>query len=672
MPLPQTRLIFVALAVSGVAATTGGARIVAAHPGHLSQIGQSRQTATSSAGFATSARAGFAASARELTLDEQVQHVLSRLAFGARPGDVARVRAMGVDRWIASQLNPRRIDDRAMDDVLAHFPTIARSTGELLRDFPRPGVLVVQQRLRGDSQMGRADSLALRQAARQNRQFVGELMAARVARAVGSERQLQEVMTDFWLNHFSVFVGKGQERYYLPAYERETIRPHTLGKFRDLLGAVAHSPAMLYYLDNVQSVADSGSPTSASRRDVQRRRRLQGAIRRRASQMSEEQQARLEALQARRPKGLNENYARELLELHTLGVDGGYTQHDIIEVARALTGWTIRPARLGNPEFLFNAASHDAGEKVVLGKRLKGGRGIEDGEDVLDIIARHPSTAHFIARKLVIRFVSDSAPPVLVERAAETFRKTDGDIREVVRTIVTSPEFFSRDAYRAKLKSPFEVVVSAARAVGASPDTTPISSLMVARLGAPIYGHQAPNGWPETGESWMNTGAILQRINFGLAVAGNRLPGARPRTWDAYDSLRAASRDAQVAGVIDAFLGGQASSETREILATGENPFLTRERDSSATVSDEMVLDGIARDSGRGRDALSGGAAGTMRDAGGPPRGNDGGKAPDMQYQNRAGRRAVLRTTAFPPAPRLSGLDQIIGLALGSPEFQRR
>lgn len=620
---------------------------------------------------------------RDLTVDEQVQHVLSRLAFGARPGDVARVHAMGVDAWIGLQLTPERIDDRAMDQVLASFPTLTRTTGELLRDYPRPGALLVQQRLRGDTVMERADSVALRQAARKNRQFVAELMAARVARAVGSERQLQEVMTDFWLNHFSVFVGKGQERYYLPAYERETIRPHTLGKFRDLLGAVAHSPAMLYYLDNAQSVADSGRPTLASRRQAQRSRRLRGAVRRRQAQLSAEQQARLEALQARRPKGLNENYARELLELHTLGVDGGYTQQDIIEVARALTGWTIRPARLGNPEFLFNGAAHDAGEKVVLGKRLKGGRGIDDGEDVLDLVARHPSTARFIARKLVIRFVSDSPPPALVDRAAATFRTTDGNIREVVRTIVTSPEFFARDAYRAKVKSPFEVVVSAARAVGAAPDTTPVSSLMVARLGAPIYGHQAPNGWPETGESWMNTGAILQRINFGLAVAGNRVPGARARTWSAYDALRSAPRDVQVAGVIDAFLGGQASSETREILATGENPFLTRMRDSSAAPSDEMLLEAIARDSvregaeergeaTRGGERRAAASARGVRDAGGPPRGNDGGNAPMVQDQNRAGRRAALRTTAFPQAPRLSGLDQIIGLALGSPEFQRR
>ena len=296
-------------------------------------------------------------------------------------------------------------------------------------------------------------------------------------------------------------------------------------------------------------------------------------------------------------------------------MDGGYTQQDIIEVARALTGWTVRPPRTGEPTFWFNGAAHDAGDKRVLGTRLVAGRGIEDGEQVLDLLARHPSTARFIARKLAVRFVSDSPPGALVERAADVFRRTDGDIREVVRAIVTSPEFFSRTAYRAKVKSPFEVVVSAARALGATADTTAVSSLAVARLGQPIYGHQAPNGWPETGEAWMNTGAILSRINFGLTVAASRLPGARMSGWPPYTTLRRAPREAQVAGVIDSFLGGEASKETRDILVSGENPLMKGAQDAADEAADQKRLN----------------------------------------------------------APRhLAGLDQIIGLALGSPEFQRR
>lgn len=552
---------------------------------------------------------------RELTREEQVRHVLGRLAFGPRPGDVERVTGMGVDRWIAQQLEPARIPDRAMEHMLASYATLDRNAGELLRDFPPPAALLARRRLRGDT-LAATDSAALRAMARENRRLLGEVMSARVARAVGSERQLQEVMTDFWLNHFSVFAGKGQLRYYLADYEREAIRPHALGRFRDLLGAVAKSPAMLLYLDNAQSVADSTHPTLANRGGAMRQRRVAAAMARRRATMSEEQRRRLDAIQARRPRGLNENYARELLELHTLGVDGGYTQRDIIEVARALTGWSVRPPRTGRSAFQFNGAAHDAGAKEVLGTHLRAGRGMEDGEEVLDLLARHPSTARFIARKLAVRFVSDTPPASLVDRAADTFRRTDGDIREVVRTIVTSPEFFSRPAYRAKVKSPFEVVVSAARALGAASDTSAVSALMVGRLGQPIYGHQAPDGWPETGEPWMNTGAILQRINFGLAIAASRIPGARVASWPPYDRLRDAPREAQVDAVVDAFLGGQASPETREILVRGENPLLGRDEADPA-----------------------------------PP-----------------GRPERPRARA----PRLAGLDQVIGLALGSPEFQRR
>lgn len=559
---------------------------------------------------------------RELHGDEQARHVLNRLAFGPRPGEVERLRKLGVDRWIAQQLAPEHIGDAALADAMRHFPSATRRAAELLRDYPPPALVRARQLQARDStgMRGRppapstTDAPALAAQARRNRQFVGELLAARVARAVGSERQLQEVMTDFWLNHFSVYVGKGQLRYFLADYERDAIRPHVLGRFRDLLGSVAQSPAMLLYLDNAQSIADSSRRTLAS--GAGRRRAPRAALARRRAPPP----APLPRPQGQRPRGLNENYARELLELHTLGVDGGYSQQDVIEVARALTGWSVRPLRSGDPEFWFNRSAHDAEAKRVLGVTLPAGRGIEDGEQVLDLLARHPSTARFIARKLAVRFVSDSPPGALVERAAEVFRRTDGDLREVVRTIITSPEFFSRATYRAKVKSPFEVVVSTARALGAAPDTTATSALAVARLGAPIFGHQAPNGWPETGEAWMNTGAILSRINFGLAVAANRVPGARVTAWPSYAALRAAPRAQQVDGVIDAMLGGAASPETRAILVRGENPLA---QDAAAATSDASM--------------------------------------------NTPAQRRPFRAP-----PTLTGLDQVIGLALGSPEFQRR
>jgi uncharacterized protein (DUF1800 family) len=535
-------------------------------------------------------------SEREQTADQQVRHTLDRLGFGARPGDAERVRAMGVDRWIELQLSPRRIDDRAAERFVARFPVLARSPSELLAEYPQPGQLIREKRRemtqRGevvarDSMGGKlagldltaGDSMRIREAGRLSRRLLAALQTAKVARAVISDRQLEEVMVDFWENHFTVFAGKGPERYFLGQYERESIRPHALGKFRDLLGAVAKSPAMLYYLDNWESAVEADRPALATR--MQGRSRARGA---------------------RRPRGLNENYGRELLELHTLGVDGGYTQADVVSAARAFTGWTVEKPRESGA-FVFRPALHDAGEKRFLGHTLKASRGIEDGEQVLDILATHPATAHFIATKLVRRFVSDSAPPALVERVAATFTRTDGDIRECLKTIFTSPEFFSRAAYKAKVKSPFELVVSALRAVGAQPDSTPRTAQLIAKLGEPLYGHLAPNGYPERGDAWINTGAILARINFGLLVASGRVPGASPAEWADGKALAALPRNAQVDGVVRAILGGEVSPDTRKVLESGVNP---------------MASDSAAKATPRG------------------------------------------------------GLETMIGLALGAPEFQRR
>ena len=430
--------------------------------------------------------------ARELSPDEQVRHVLDRLAFGPRPGDVDRVRAMGVDAWISRQLHPERIPDDSADRIAA----------SLTAPFVSPADVV-----RGVAGSGRGDSTS-RRLLRQRYAEVGRaVQAARIARAVGSERQLQEMLVDLWANHFSVFGGKGPVRLYLAQYEDESIRPHVLGKFRDLLGAVAHSPAMLFYLDNWQSVADSLHPTLAT---LSPRRR--GPIRR-----------------PPRLRGLNENYARELLELHTLGVDGGYTQHDVIEVARAFTGWSIAAPRDGGG-FVFRPALHDAGEKHVLGHTIAAGGGEQDGERVLDILARHPATARMVATTLARRLVGDEPPASVIDRAAATYMKTDGDLREVVRTIVTSPEFFSRAPYHAKVKSPLELVVSALRAAGMPADTTPRAARVVAQLGEPVYGHQTPDGWPERSSEWLSAGAVADRVNFIGAMV------ARPRVSD---SLRA-------------------------------------------------------------------------------------------------------------------------------------
>jgi uncharacterized protein (DUF1800 family) len=585
---------------------------------------------------------------REQTADQQVQQVLNRLAFGPRPGDVQRVREMGVDRWIALQLAPDRIDDHVMDSIVAtSYEGLDRPTRDIVEGYVQgqQALRQTQKRLaqQGDS-AGKKDLRAealkrnpeLRDQLRRSQRALGDVQSARLARAVGSERQLEEVMVDFWENHFSVFAGKGVTRLFIPSYDRDVIRPHAMGKFRDLLGAVAKSPAMLFYLDQWQSTVDSLHPSELATQTPARRRGV-----RRAGATMPPRPARQAA---RAKRGLNENYARELMELHTLGVDGGYTQHDVIEVARALTGWTMNPRQ--NAEFVFRPSIHDAGEKVVLGHRLPAGRGIEDGEEVLDILARDPHTAHFIARKLAIRFVSDDPPPALVERAAQTFLRTDGDIRETVRTIVTSPEFFSRAAYHSKVKSPFELVASSLRALGAQPDTTMRSAQVVAFLGQPIFGHRDPNGWPETGDAWMNSGAILNRINFGAALAGGRLPGVSVTRWSDAERLRNAARDEQVDAVVDAFLGGHVSPDTRQILMDGENP-LVRTLSATADTARAMTPDADAQQ-------MMSDAA--MRDA-----------RPAKDGQARP---AVARGLGRPV--QLNGLAQVVGLAIGAPEFQRR
>jgi len=599
---------------------------------------------------------------REQTADQQVMQVLNRLAFGPRPGDAARVRSTGVDEWIDQQLHPERINDDAMDQMLARYPMLQQDQGSLAAQYTeaqRQFRLVKRDTADRNARQD-IDTNALKEIRRSHAQLVGEIESARVARAVASNRQLLEVMTDFWENHFNVFVGKNQiEPYYLTDYDR-TIREHALGKFRDLLGAVAHSPAMLVYLDNAQSRANPGQPTlPAIRRAPGGMVRVQNGavdveaiIRRRNLDPQQAQQLRQRAAAAKNA-GLNENYGRELMELHTLGVDGGYTQQDVIEAARALTGWSVRPPAQGSG-FIFRPEWHDAGEKLFLGHKLAAGRGEQDGEDVLDILAHSPATAHFISEQLARRLVSDSPSTALVNYAAQTYLRTDGDIREVVRSIVTSPEFFSARAYHSKVKSPFEVVVSTARALGAAPDSTARTALAVAYLGEPVFGHRDPNGWPETGDAWMNTGAILNRINFGLAVAANRLPGANMHALPVIDSLFNAPRATQVDVVVATLLQGAASPDTRKILMSGEHP-LAAGAASVAQQAPATPADGAD---------VANGDTSTMN----MPRMKGAAK----QQGTPGLGRALARNPIAGPVPQLTGLAQMVGFALGSPEFQRR
>ena len=491
--------------------------------------------------------------ASPLTPDQQILHALNRLGYGPRPGDVERVRRIGLAAYVDEQLSPSGLADPAVEQALPAYPVLARSAADLVREYPQPTPQVRQQLASG--QMSRQAAAEIYPPERRPAVITAQMQAARVTRAVLSERQLEEVLVDFWFNHFNVYAQKGAVRWMLPAYEREAIRPHVLGRFRDLVLATARHPAMLFYLDNWLSTrADLVVPRGPN---------------------------------AGRRAGLNENYARELMELHTLGVDGGYTQQDVVEVARCFTGWTIdRPQQGGG--FVFRTAAHDRGEKRVLGQVIPAGGGREDGERVIDILARHPATARFIATKLTRRFVSDDPPPALVERAAVTFQRTDGSIRAVLVTILTSPEFWSAEAYRAKIKTPLEVVASAVRTLDGRLVTTAdgreglgdggmVLAREVARLGEPLYEMQPPTGYPDRAESWVNTGALLGRMNFALGLAHNRLRGARV---DLAGAVAGADRG-QPAQVLDrllaAVLHGEASPATRAVLAAElESPEITR------------------------------------------------------------------------------------------------
>ncbi len=482
--------------------------------------------------------------------EKTIAHVLNRIGFGPRPGDIQRVEAMGLERYIDEQLHPERVPDAGMTARLAGFETTGLTTNQISDRFEKPQ-LEMRRKLQAQG-LNPADpntkrppeAMAIQQKA--NAVLV-ELGEQKMLRAVYSERQLSEVLADFWFNHFNVDSRKGRDRYMLTEYERDTIRPRVLGSFRDLLGATAKSPAMLFYLDNWQSVDPNGPhPDPAILRRVGR-----GPFRPFLVQPP--------AAQAKNPKrGLNENYGRELMELHTLGVDGGYTQKDVTEVARAFTGWTILNPQQGG-EFRFEPRIHDEGEKLVLGHRISGGGGMRDGEQVLDILAAHPSTAHFISFELARRFVSDTPPEALVDRAAKRFRDTNGDLREVMRTILTSPEFLGPDAYRAKVKSPFEFVVSAMRATGAEVSNAMSLVREMQQLGMPLYQCQPPTGYKDTADAWTNTGALVNRMNFALQLSSGKTSGI---VVDSRQSL-VDSRDA----VVNAMLGNDVSDTTKSTIA---------------------------------------------------------------------------------------------------------
>ena len=638
---------------------------------------------------------------KALTEDQKILHVLNRLGFGPRPGDVERVRAIGLQKYIDQQLNPAAIGDSALEAKVKNLEVFNMSTAEVFAKYPNPGALLRQleggRQAAADAQARRRTAMtpaagepaqpeAMNDADRRDRQqklqelyrkydlrpagqLMPQIVSNRVLRAVYSERQLQEVMVDFWQNHFNVFSGKNAVRWYIPSYERDVLRKNALGNFRDLVVGTAQHPAMLFYLDNFESVAPnagnqnrgngrlaeairSGNLTPQMRERIKRNQGLTDAE---LDQRIKRQQT---MAQNQRRRGINENYARELMELHTLGVDGGYSQKDIVEVARAFTGWTIadprgyrraaagmitgeedrRLARLqrqaGVPddidsgEFYFNANWHDNGEKSVLGQKVNEG-GVKDGMKVIDILVKHPSTARFIARKLANKFVSDKPSEEFVKRIADAFTKSNGDIKTTLRAIFTDKEFFAPENYRAKIKTPFELAASSIRAVGGQTNGGPAMLAMLNKLGEVPYGYQAPTGYPDTAEDWVNTGALLERLNFAVAVASNRIPGTRVDLKPFAADGKSKILDKAIAEILD----GEISPATRSTLAKQiEQPLPEVKPGTEADDDEDDDADGM----------------------------------PNMR-QRRGNRQARLLDPSGNPE-----VFKVVSLVLGTPEFQRQ
>ncbi len=626
-----------------------------------------------------------------LTERQAAAHLLDRFAYGARPDDIDRVLDLGLETWLEGQL-AGNLPDRDVDRRLDGLHSLEMSTREMVETYPNPGMVLRQASREGvvngeelrredmenlsrgerSEQRSQLMAYAREKGYRPMREMLGELMVQKLIRARYSENQLTEVLTDFWFNHFNVSITDNESRSFVSTYERDAIRPHVLGDFREMLEATAKHPAMLLYLDNARSVAEDGAKVTFDRERYTRSRgrgRFGGGRQRGGFGDAEMRRA----IEERRPQGLNENYARELMELHTLGVDGGYTQDDVIEVARAFTGWATYPPGPARREieqrisrarripdagfvfeenFLFRADAHDAGKKTILGKSYPAGRGIEDGLEVLDQLAAHPSTARHIATKLAVRFVSDEPPAALIDRLAESFTASGGDLRQVMRTLAQSPEFWAPEARGAKIKSPFELAVSALRVLDAEIEHPRATLEWIRRMGQPLYAYQAPTGYPDRATAWVNTGSLLGRMNFGLQLATGRIAGLGLDLAALNEHREPESLDDALVTYVPLLMPERDPGETvRRLEPVIRDPELAKKIEEAAPDDEgDPFFDDFV-------DGLFGGPAFGERSFG------------DRSFGDRRGRRD--RTPA-PADIDNSPLAHVVGVILGSPEFQRR
>lgn len=489
-----------------------------------------------------------------LTDKQAAAHLLSRFTYGAKNGDVDFVVKTGLEKWFETQLEGI-LNDQELNQMLLKYDAINLSNTEVENLYPRNAQVVrfavkdgylnkdSVNKVNGKEYRAILASYMKDKGYRPQQELYRQFINQKILRASYSNNQLRELMTDFWFNHFNVSLSKNQCAAYVPAYERDVIRPNVFGNFEDLLLKTAKSPAMLMYLDNASS-SGNNVPIAQMNVDISAKSNLKN-IRNGAGAKKMANPNRQNNRQ-----GLNENYAREVMELHTLGVDGGYTQTDVTQAAKVLTGWTIAPMsdigygaamknlieRVGEEnlnkrgfvhdgDFFFAMNRHDNSEKTVLGKKFAAGGGYEEGVELLKMLAHHQSTAQFIAKKLAIRFVNDNPPKSLIDKMAKTFLNKNGNIKTVLITMVNSPEFWSKEALREKTKSPFELAISAVRGLDAKLNQPYQLYTWINKMGQQMYYYQAPTGFPDNGQYWINTGSLLNRMNFGLALASQKIPG---------------------------------------------------------------------------------------------------------------------------------------------------
>ncbi|MBE9584838.1 DUF1800 domain-containing protein [Mucilaginibacter sp. JRF] len=596
----------------------------------------------------------FPYAAAGLSKQQAAAHLLSRFTYGATPGQIDEVANEGLEKWFAAQLDAKLPDD-SLNQMLKAYDAMELSNAEVVEQYPKNGQVlrraVKDGALNKDSvktdRKQYRDALAdymEKNGLKPERELFRQFINQKVMRAAYTNNQLQEVMTSFWFNHFNVSITKGNCAQFVPAYERDVIRPNALGSFGDMLLATAQAPAMLYYLDNFSSTGEKAP----------------GMTNQRPKRMSADTTMMATPPKKKKAGGLNENYAREVMELHTLGVDGGYTQKDVTEAARILTGWTIYPLGQYNAQaknavtklndqqlerrgfvhegdFLFAANKHDGGTKTVLGKQFKT-NGYQEGVDLLGMLANHPSTAKFISRKLAVRFVSDNPPQTLVDKMAKTFLASKGNIKQVLITMVNAPEFWAKDAVREKTKSPFELAIGSVRGLDATVTQPYQLYNWINKMGEKVYYYQAPTGFPDKGQFWINTGSLLSRMNFGLALTSGRIPGVKV-------NLKA--------------LNNNHEPESAKAALATYCKLILPERDPAATIKRltpllndpqlvEKVNNASAKVAPKTTDAITG-ADSTIRR--------------ETKKQNRAAMQANNNSAM---------LAQVAGIIIGSPEYQRR